>query len=86
MGGSAPGVYNVGSGRATSLNELVETIKRVTGRQVTVNYTQARKIDVPVNVLDIRKISSALKWRPETALADGVRATWQWLLNGRPSQ
>jgi UDP-glucose 4-epimerase len=78
------GIYNVGSGRAVSLNELIETIKSVTGKSITVNYTAGRKIDVPVNVLDIRKVSAALNWRPETTLADGIRKTWQWLLGSNP--
>jgi len=86
MGDYAPGIYNVGSGRATALNELVETIKRVTGKSLAVKYAPARKIDVPVNVLDITKVSAAMKWGPSTKLADGIRATWQWLLNSRPPQ
>jgi len=78
------GIYNVGSGCAVSLNELIETIKSVTGKSITVNYTAGRKIDVTVNVLDIRKVSAALNWRPETTLADGIRTTWQWLLGSNP--
>jgi UDP-glucose 4-epimerase len=78
-GDYAPGIYNVGSGRATALNELVETIKRVTGKSLAVKYAPARKIDVPVNVLDITKVSAALKWSPSTKLADGIERTWKWL-------
>ncbi len=77
------GIYNVGSGRAASLNKLVDTIKKVTGRNVEVNYTEARRIDVPVNVLDIGKISAALGWRPETDLEEGIRKTWEWLTGGK---
>lgn len=73
------GIYNVGSGRAESLNELVNTIRKVTGRKFDVNYTEARKIDVPVNVLDIGKIGGTLDWRPATGLEEGIRKTWQWL-------
>ena len=77
------GIYNVGSERAASLNKLVDTIKKVTGRNVEVNYTKARRIDVPVNVLDIGKISAALGWRPETDLEEGIRKTWEWLTGGK---
>ncbi|RKY29430.1 MAG: NAD-dependent epimerase [Planctomycetota bacterium] len=80
------GIYNVGSGRAVSLNELIETIKKVTGRKIRVDYTEARKIDVPVNVLAVGKISAALGWRPETDLESGIRRTWEWLTTGKQGQ
>jgi UDP-glucose 4-epimerase len=85
MGEFPSGIYNVGSGRAVQLNELVETIRNVTGKTVDIKHTQGRKIDVPVNVLDISRISAALGWRPETSLADGIRKTWQWLM-GNPAR
>lgn len=73
------GLYNLGSGRGVSLNELVETIRRVTGRDLVVRRTAARPFDVPVNCLDITRAREELDWKPETSLEEGLRRTWDWL-------
>jgi UDP-glucose 4-epimerase len=74
-----PGIYNVGSGKSISVNELLDTIKSVVGRLPEIKRTPGRKIDVPENVLDTSKIHSALKWSPSVSLRDGIERTWNWL-------
>ena len=46
---------------------------------VTVQYTGARPLDVPVNVLDISRASQELNWSPKVTLDEGLAITWQWL-------
>jgi UDP-glucose 4-epimerase len=72
-------VYNVGSGTATSLLEILGTIGAVTGRRPEVRFTPARKLDVPVNCLDIRKIRSEGGWAPMVSLEEGIARTWEWM-------
>lgn len=72
-------VFNLGSGKGTTLNELLAVIKEVTGRTVKVTYTEKRAIDVPINVLDISRAREEFGFSPNTTLLDGVRKTWQWL-------
>ena len=74
-----PGIYNVGGGTSTSINELLETIKSVTGRLPELKRTSSRKIDVPENLLDIDKIKNATGWSPRTSLRRGIERTWEWL-------
>lgn len=63
---------NIGSGRGTSLNELISVISQHLGRMPQVSYHPARSFDVPRNVLDITKAATLLGWRPEISLEDGV--------------
>lgn len=77
-------VFNVGSGVPTSLNELVDAIRRVTGRPVEVRHQPPRPVDVPVNVLDSRKLQAAVAWHAETLLDDGLARTWRWLESAAP--
>ena len=72
-------IYNLGSGTGTTLNELIATIKKVTGRTVKVIHTKKRAIDVPVNVLDITRARSTFAFSPHTSLFEGIQKTWQWL-------
>ena len=65
-------VFNIGSGNGVSLNELLAEIVSISGQEAKVNYLSARKIDVPVSVLDISKASRELDWRPQVSLRDGV--------------
>ena len=73
------GVYNLGSGRGTSLNDLVALIREVADREVRVDYRPGRAFDVPENVLDIAKARAALNWEPKIDLRDGLGRTWRWL-------
>ena len=75
----ADGVYNIGSGRGASLNELVDLIREVSGRAVEVRYRPGRPFDVPENVLDISKARRELGWAPQVDLRDGLARTWRWL-------
>ncbi|MBI4320996.1 MAG: NAD-dependent epimerase/dehydratase family protein [Chloroflexi bacterium] len=74
-----PCIVNIGSGRGLSLNEVVAHVADVTGRGTQVRWTEARSLDVPVNVLDINRARQVLGWSPTTDLVDGVRRTWTWI-------
>jgi len=66
-------VFNVGSGRGYSLNEIVTIIESVTDEKTKIDYKEARKVDVPVNVLDISRITNEIDWYPEVSLESGIR-------------
>ena len=67
------GIYNVGTGSGTSLNELLDIIRRESGKNCRVNYDPSRSFDVPYNVLDISKITRETGWTPRYSLGAGVR-------------
>lgn len=69
-------VFNVGSGRGTSLNELLKIMGDVTGIVPEVTYDRGRPLDVPVNVLDVSLARRELGWMPHTGLVDGIGRTW----------
>jgi UDP-glucose 4-epimerase len=74
-----PRIFNVGAGCGHSLNQLVETIRKVVDVPVKVNYTESRPVDVPANVLDVTRAAKHLKWKPEVDLEQGLRETWKWI-------
>jgi len=75
----APRIFNIGSGKGTSLKELVAAIGQLLGRQVKVEYSSGRAVDVPANVLDASLAARHLGWRASTSLEDGLRRTCEWL-------
>lgn len=65
-------IFNVGSGRSVSMNELIELIEQRTGRGIGVSYFPARNFDIPDNLLDISRAARELGWTPATRLDDGI--------------
>lgn len=72
-------VFNVGSGGGVTLRRLLEVLGKVTGVDSPVLYREGRKVDVPVNILDIARIREATGWRPKVSLEEGVASTWAWV-------
>jgi len=79
-------VFNVGSGKETSINELVYYIMELVDTTVSPVYIDKRDIDnIRRRVLNIEKIRRVLRWVPNTALTKGLEKTYDWLrtLNGK---
>lgn len=72
-------IYNIASGQARSLKDLLSVIHELTGLQPAVRYTPGRRLDVPVNCLDIRLAKRELGWQPEISWEEGIARTWEWL-------
>jgi UDP-glucose 4-epimerase len=75
----APRVFNIGSGRGVSVNELISSVESLLGRSVSRRYLPGRPFDVPVNVLDTSLATDHLNWRPQHSFKDGLRRTLEWL-------
>jgi UDP-glucose 4-epimerase len=71
------GVYNVGTGRETSVIELLELCQRVAGTELEPEFATARAGELQRSVLDISRAVDELGWRPERSLEDGLRDTWE---------
>lgn len=71
------GVYNLGSGRGVSLNEVVATIDEATGRELTTVHEPLPATFVDHVTLDVERFESEFSSRPSTSLLDGIRRTWK---------
>jgi UDP-glucose 4-epimerase len=76
-------IYNIGSGRGYSLNDIITIIKNIAREPVRVKYVSGRSFDVPVNVLDISCAKTNLNWRPTVGLYEGISRTYEWMLKER---
>jgi UDP-glucose 4-epimerase len=73
------GIYNVGSGLGTSLNQVRELVEKVCGRRLRVLHRPERRGDVRKVILDCSRLRGLLGWQPKVSLEEGIRLTWQWL-------
>ena len=51
----------------------------VVGEEPAVEYLPARRLDVPVSVLDVGRASENLGWHPVVGLPEGIARTWDWI-------
>jgi UDP-glucose 4-epimerase len=72
------GVFNVGTGVETSVNELHAACRRAAGVELEPSYAPARAGDVLRSVIDPSRAVHELGWRAETSLDDGLAQTWAW--------
>jgi UDP-glucose 4-epimerase len=72
-------IFNAGSGSGVSINEMLQALSTTVGWELDIRYTEARRFDVPVNVLDITLARELLGWEPATSLAEGLAYTWAWV-------
>jgi UDP-glucose 4-epimerase len=76
-------VYNVGTGRETTVNHLARMILEITGCAQEPAYVDRRDIDnIRRRVLNIEKIRRELRWVPTVTIEQGLRRTHEWLLAG----
>ena len=76
--GHAGGPYNVGSGVATTVNELHAACRAVAGIAEEPAHEEARLGDVLQSVVDPSLIERELGWRARVGLADGLARTYAW--------
>jgi len=74
-------IFNIGSGNGISLNELIEIIRKGAGKEIKVKYTQGRKIDVPINILDTTLAKKVFGWKPKVLIEQGIKTVLSNLLS-----
>jgi UDP-glucose 4-epimerase len=72
-------VANVGAGARTSLLELVDAVRRVTGRPIQVEHLPPRAGDVRDSLASLARAERVLGYVPQVGLEEGLRRLWQWM-------
>jgi UDP-glucose 4-epimerase len=74
----AIGMFQLGSGRPTSLITLLQALETICGRKLEVRYEPRRSAEIHSTWCDISKARTEFSYTAPTALADGLRQTWHW--------
>jgi UDP-glucose 4-epimerase len=72
-------IFNIGSGKGASLDEIIEVIYQVTKRDKFVEYQAKRTFDVPEIYLDVSRAHQQLNWSATTPLEEGIKRTWDFI-------
>jgi len=79
------GVYQLGSGKPTTVNSLIEKLSSVVGEESMsgVNYLDKRVGEVERTYCDISKANKEIGYNPQMSLENGLEITWKWFESQR---
>lgn len=71
-------LFNVGSGKATKIIDLVNKIIQHSGKEIEIEHDLS-KPDIPTSLfLDYSKAKDILGWKPEIDIDEGIKQTLKW--------
>ena len=72
-------IYNIGNGQGFTVREVIDSVRRVTGKTIMVEECPQRPGDPAVLVASADKIKAELGWTPRFADLDTIVASaWKW--------
>ena len=79
LGAKQSAFYNLGTGGGSSVREVIDCCRRITGREIRVAEKARRPGDPPRLIAASNKIKGELGWNPEFQSLDAIVASaWQW--------
>ena len=69
---------NLGSGQPSSLNQLIDTVRQVTGKDILVKYGPRKQGDISYSLASITKVKKVLDWQPQLTLLDIIQDAWNY--------
>ncbi len=80
LDGNITGVFNVGTGRETSINELTRSLIRLSEKETEIEYRPAKPGELKRSAIDPAKFCR-LGWSPAHSLEDGLLETYRYFEN-----
>lgn len=72
------GIYNVGTGQTSSINQLAEHIIQMSNRKIDIVHEEAREGEVRHSCADITQAKEKLGYYPGYSFEDGLSDTYKW--------
>ena len=71
-------IYNLGTGKGSSVLEVVKAFERANSVAVPYQICERRAGDITIAFANAEKAEKELGWKAETTLEEALRTTWQW--------
>lgn len=72
-------IYNIGSGKGASINEIVVAIEKHVGEAIKKIYVDTPSIFIQKSVLNISRFTDEFSARPHITLEEGIGKTWDYV-------
>lgn len=76
------GVFNVSTGKETSVNQLFKHIAAIAETNSSPRYDPPRKGELQRSVIDPKKFQEYTSWNPKVALGEGLEETYKFFSSG----
>lgn len=81
LDGGKSDIFNLGTGNGYSVKELIDSARKITGKNIIADITDRRPGDPDVLVADNGKAKSVLAWEPKYGLDEIILHAWNWHQN-----
>ena len=71
-------VFNLGTGRGSSVLEVIQSFERVSGQKLTYEIGDKRTGDVIAAYADTTKANKVLGWKTQRSLDEAIASAWAW--------
>lgn len=71
-------VFNLGTGRGSSVLEVVNSFEKTTGEKLNYKIVDRRPGDVIAVYADTQKANKELGWKAEKTMEDALKSAWKW--------
>jgi len=71
--------FNLGTGKGSSVREVLTTVRQVTGYDVPIRIVPRRPGDPPALVADPSRVQRVLRWKAQRDLKNMVSTAWLWM-------
>lgn len=79
LGSKKSDFYNLGTGGGSSVREVIDTARKVTGRKIDIVEKPRRPGDPPRLIASSEKIQRELGWKPQFQSLDAIiESAWRW--------
>ena len=70
--------FNVGTGKGSSVMEIIKTFEKVTQQSLNYKITDRREGDITAAYADTTKANKVLGWKPQETLEEALLSAWKW--------
>jgi UDP-glucose 4-epimerase len=71
-------VFNLGTGKGSSVLEVIQSFERVTGKKLNYRIAPRRPGDVVQAYADTTRANEILGWKAKSTLDDAMKSAWEW--------
>ena len=78
LNGGKSDIFNLGTETGTTVKEVIDAAKKITGKEIKVIYSERRAGDPAVLTASNEKAREILGWKPEKTMDDIISSAWKW--------
>lgn len=71
-------IYNLGTGRGTSVFEVIEAFRKASGEEIPYAVMPRRPGDIEASYATVDRANAELEWKATRTIVDACRDSWKW--------